>query len=146
MDATTQGPPAKLARTTSAMSTSSEGSSSFVNESGAGQVYRRTRTRFTHQQLSMLERLYARTSHPTREDRDALARAAGMETKHITIWFQNKRQNERKMALQGGKPLTVTSAQPLPGAPRHLLYNNTLASPYHPLPLSSLSAHSSAHS
>ncbi|KZP24060.1 hypothetical protein FIBSPDRAFT_1042363 [Athelia psychrophila] len=35
--------------------------------------------------------------------------------------------------------LAILALLPLPGAPRHLLYNNTLVSPYHPLLLSSLS-------
>lgn len=59
------------------------------------------------------------------------------ETKHITIWFQNKRQNERKVALQGAtnNRTQVHPAQPQPQPPhRHLHYNNTLASPYTPIP------------
>ncbi|KAI6012721.1 homeobox-domain-containing protein [Pisolithus orientalis] len=62
-------------------------------------VGRRTRKRFTSVQLVMLEQLYHRTSHPSREEREAVAQAAGMEMKSVTIWFQNKRQTERKVAL-----------------------------------------------
>ncbi|KAI6030985.1 homeobox-domain-containing protein, partial [Pisolithus marmoratus] len=62
-------------------------------------VGRRTRKRFTSIQLVMLEQLYHRTSHPSREEREAVAQAAGMEMKSVTIWFQNKRQTERKVAL-----------------------------------------------
>lgn len=62
-------------------------------------VGRRTRKRFTSIQLVLLEQLYHRSSHPTREEREAVAQAAGMEMKSVTIWFQNKRQSERKVAL-----------------------------------------------
>lgn len=60
---------------------------------------RRTRKRFSTVQLMMLEQLFHRTSHPTREEREAVANTAGMEIKSVTIWFQNKRQTERKVAL-----------------------------------------------
>ncbi|KAI6154179.1 homeobox-domain-containing protein [Pisolithus tinctorius] len=59
-------------------------------------VGRRTRKRFTSVQLVMLEQLYHRTSHPSREEREG--RRAGCRHS-VTIWFQNKRQTERKVAL-----------------------------------------------
>ncbi|KAI6133761.1 homeobox-domain-containing protein [Pisolithus croceorrhizus] len=62
-------------------------------------IGRRTRKRFTSVQLVMLEQLYHQTSHPSREEREAVAQAAGMEMKSVTIWFQNKRQTERRVAL-----------------------------------------------
>lgn len=39
---------------------------------------RRTRKRFSTVQLMMLEQLFHRTSHPTREEREAVANTAGM--------------------------------------------------------------------
>jgi len=60
----------------------------------------RTRTRFTTDQLALLESLYHQTSHPSRQERDTLANETGMQLKHITIWFQNKRQMHRRVALQ----------------------------------------------
>ncbi|KAH7886346.1 homeobox-domain-containing protein [Phlebopus sp. FC_14] len=76
-----------LSRTSSAASISSDDTA------------RRTRKRFSNIQLMMLEQLFHQTSHPTREEREAVAQAAGMEMKSVTIWFQNKRQTERKVAL-----------------------------------------------
>ncbi|KAF9225208.1 homeobox-domain-containing protein [Gyrodon lividus] len=76
-----------LSRTSSAASISSDDAA------------RRTRKRFTSVQLMMLEQLFHQTSHPTREEREAVAQATGMEMKSVTIWFQNKRQTERKVAL-----------------------------------------------
>jgi hypothetical protein len=73
----------------------------------------------------MLENLFHQNSHPSRDDREAVAKAGGMyvfhlcvsvaclhiqlttvvtivrcyrEIKSVTIWFQNKRQTERKSA------------------------------------------------
>ncbi|KAG2358869.1 hypothetical protein BDR07DRAFT_1472974 [Suillus spraguei] len=73
--------------------------SSMASISSADDTARRTRKRFSTVQLMMLEQLFHQTSHPTREEREALANTAGMEIKSVTIWFQNKRQTERKVAL-----------------------------------------------
>ncbi|KAF5332869.1 hypothetical protein D9611_005183 [Ephemerocybe angulata] len=83
-----------LSRTDSAASFSSsdEITPSAINAS------RRTRKRFTNAQLTMLETLFHRNSHPSREEREAVAKAGQMEIKSVTIWFQNKRQTERKSA------------------------------------------------
>src|SRR5882762_5953830 len=60
--------PLRLSHTSSATSISSNSRSSA----------RRTRTRFTNEQLMMLEQLYHRGSHPTREERENLATDTGM--------------------------------------------------------------------
>ncbi|KAJ3995589.1 homeodomain transcription factor [Lentinula boryana] len=57
---------------------------------------RRTRKRFNNVQLMMLENLFHHNSHPSRQDRETLAKAGNMEVKSVTVWFQNKRQMERK--------------------------------------------------
>ncbi|KAF9072005.1 hypothetical protein BDP27DRAFT_1361438 [Rhodocollybia butyracea] len=57
---------------------------------------RRTRKRFNNVQLMMLENLFHHNSHPSRQERETVARAGNMEIKSVTIWFQNKRQTERK--------------------------------------------------
>ncbi|KAJ3715779.1 hypothetical protein C8R42DRAFT_725581 [Lentinula raphanica] len=57
---------------------------------------RRTRKRFNNVQLMMLENLFHHSPHPSRQERETLAKAGNMETKSVTIWFQNKRQLERK--------------------------------------------------
>ena len=41
-------------------------------------ISRRTRKRFTKQQLVMLEDLFHRNSHPSREEREAVAKAGGV--------------------------------------------------------------------
>ncbi|KAF8832868.1 hypothetical protein HHX47_DHR1001435 [Lentinula edodes] len=77
---------------------------------------RRTRKRFSNVQLMMLENLFHHNSHPSRQERETVARAGSMyvllsrsvscterftrvscrEIKSVTVWFQNKRQMERK--------------------------------------------------
>ncbi|KAJ4470954.1 homeodomain transcription factor [Lentinula aciculospora] len=57
---------------------------------------RRTRKRFNNVQLMMLENLFHHNSHPSRQERETVAKAGSMEIKSVTIWFQNKRQMERK--------------------------------------------------
>ncbi|KAG5642395.1 hypothetical protein DXG03_002853 [Asterophora parasitica] len=82
-----------LSRTSSTASVSSD------DAGGSNNAIRRTRKRFTNDQLTMLENLFHQNSHPSREERDSVAQLGGMETKSVTIWFQNKRQTERKVAL-----------------------------------------------
>ncbi|EPQ60089.1 homeobox-domain-containing protein [Gloeophyllum trabeum ATCC 11539] len=92
--------PAPLSRMSSIASTSSD-DTTISSESA-----RRTRKRFTHEQLAMLEQLFHQCSHPTRQQREALADQAGMEIRSVTIWFQNKRQSERKVALRNSTNTT----------------------------------------
>ncbi|KIK97698.1 hypothetical protein PAXRUDRAFT_824657 [Paxillus rubicundulus Ve08.2h10] len=81
------------------MQSNSLSRTSSVASISSDDAARRTRKRFTSVQLMMLEQLFHHTSHPTRGEREAVAQTAGMEMKSVTIWFQNKRQTERKVAL-----------------------------------------------
>ncbi|KAJ7489433.1 homeodomain transcription factor [Mycena latifolia] len=100
--------PHHLTRTSSTTSTATNTSSSddlyatFISES-TDATSRRTRKRFTNAQLMMLEQLYHQNSHPSREQREMVARSANMEIKSVTIWFQNKRQTERRTTLASGR-------------------------------------------
>ncbi|KAK2464891.1 hypothetical protein APHAL10511_002967 [Amanita phalloides] len=110
-----------LSRTSSAASISSTDDAAASNFS---QVIRRTRKRFTSAQLAMLENLFHRNSHPSREEREGVAKVGGMEVKSVTIWFQNKRQTERRVALLNSDTLVsttslVTIKGPQPSAPTH---------------------------
>ncbi|RDB29032.1 Zinc finger homeobox protein 3 [Hypsizygus marmoreus] len=104
--------PPSLSRTSSTASISSSddaGGSSGVNNNNLN-LSRRTRKRFTNAQLTMLENLFHQNSHPSREERDVVARLGGMETKSVTIWFQNKRQTERKVAAINSASASATTA------------------------------------
>ncbi|KAF8204106.1 homeodomain transcription factor [Pholiota molesta] len=108
-------PPAPLSRTSSCASVSSEedASMSSTTVTVIGST-RRTRKRFTNVQLTMLENLFHQNSHPSREDREAVARTGGMEIKSVTIWFQNKRQTERKTAQAGNPDANAPSPNVVP--------------------------------
>ncbi len=74
-----------LSRTSSVSSVASDDSfaSSSANTSAsadtpADNAVKRTRKRFTSVQLMMLEHLYGQASHPTREQREDIAREADM--------------------------------------------------------------------
>ncbi|KAJ7182670.1 homeodomain transcription factor [Mycena crocata] len=101
-----------LSRTSSVTSTTTNTSSddlyaTFISES-TDATSRRTRKRFTNTQLTMLENLFHQCSHPSREQRETVAKTANMEVKSVTIWFQNKRQTERRTTLASGRvPPTV---------------------------------------
>ncbi|KAG5715891.1 Zinc finger homeobox protein 4 [Termitomyces sp. T112] len=91
-------------------STASVDSSDDAASPGATSSVRRTRKRFTNEQLTMLEDLFHKNSHPSREERESVAMLGGMETKSVTIWFQNKRQMERRLSLSN----TAHSSRSLP--------------------------------
>ncbi|CCM02253.1 uncharacterized protein FIBRA_04336 [Fibroporia radiculosa] len=94
----THHPP--LLRTDSTSSISSLGSDVCPEVTGDADTRdlseRRTRRRFTNAQLMMLEHLYRQTTHPTRVQRDDLAKEGNMELRSVTVWFQNKRQTDRR--------------------------------------------------
>ncbi|THH30639.1 hypothetical protein EUX98_g3566 [Antrodiella citrinella] len=124
-------PPAPLSRTSSAYSVASDetvlsmddntvvpNTPSTGHASDGGNSMKRTRKRFTNAQIIALEQVFHQTSHPTREQREAVAVETGLELRSVTIWFQNKRQTERKIALCYGpnfvvQPAATTRAAPL---------------------------------
>ncbi|KAH9175515.1 homeodomain transcription factor [Lactarius sanguifluus] len=111
---------------------------------------KRTRKRFTGSQLAMLEQLFHRASHPSREQRESLAQELGLyenappspyslthspatlrEHKAVTIWFQNRRQNERKASITADSTFSSPLARPTPRRPRSSI-PHSLSSPYAP--------------
>ncbi|KAL1749274.1 hypothetical protein HDZ31DRAFT_59558 [Schizophyllum fasciatum] len=145
-----RAPTAALSRTSSSMSASSTTSSDSIESLGractktaasaSADNAKRTRRRFTHAQLSMLETLYHETSHPSREQRERVAADGAMEIKSVTIWFQNKRQTERRMAVLLAKdappPVHAHQKAPAPLGPRPSLERvaslNELRAPHTP--------------
>jgi hypothetical protein len=66
------------------------------------------RQRFASEQLKVLNRMYALDSAPSTQVQHALAKSTGITYRSIQIWFQNKRQRQRKRdALLGrsGAPM-----------------------------------------
>jgi Homeodomain len=69
---------AVVSRTTTVTRTPSSSSSDFTANAFNVAEQRRTRKRITAAQLVQLEELYYRSSHPTRDQRDALAKRIQM--------------------------------------------------------------------
>ncbi|RPD64707.1 hypothetical protein L226DRAFT_565322 [Lentinus tigrinus ALCF2SS1-7] len=80
--------------------------SADTNSDGA---VKRTRKRFSSVQLMMLEHLYRKASHPTREEREQVAKDAEIDIRSVTVWFQNKRQTDRRIHRQLSEPVVQLS-------------------------------------
>ncbi|THH33460.1 hypothetical protein EUX98_g746 [Antrodiella citrinella] len=63
---------------------------------------KKPRHRMTNRQLEHLESLYQRSTHPSRQEKEALANKVGMDTRTVTIWFQNRRQLAKKADENAG--------------------------------------------
>lgn len=80
--------PLSLSRTSSSTSFSSEDDGASMSSSTVTiSTSRRTRKRFTNTQLIMLENLFHQNSHPSRDDREAVAKAGGMYVFHSRVVF-----------------------------------------------------------
>nr|UHA57737.1 HD protein 2-3 [Auricularia cornea] len=62
---------------------------------GAG-ADNKPRKRMTAVQVSRMEALFAKTTHPSREARQAVATELHMDVRSVTVWLQNKRQSLKK--------------------------------------------------
>ncbi|TFY70924.1 hypothetical protein EVG20_g2088 [Dentipellis fragilis] len=96
--------------------TSSVASVSSDDVDAGADASRRTRKRFSNLQLTMLEELYHRTSHPTREEREVVASNSGMYGAQIRDHLVPKRrQAERRAALHtAGASIPSAHAQSSP--------------------------------
>ncbi|KAJ7103510.1 hypothetical protein B0H15DRAFT_812493 [Mycena belliarum] len=72
------------------------------------------RHRHSPAQLAGLHELYQATTHPTLDQRIALAKSLGLETKSVNSYFQNKRASTKKRPRGVPYILASTPTSPLP--------------------------------
>ncbi|WVO15975.1 hypothetical protein L204_103640 [Cryptococcus depauperatus] len=61
----------------------------------------KVRRRFTKRELESLEVLWSISKSPSKYERQRLGAWLGVKTKHITVWFQNRRQEEKRYTRDG---------------------------------------------
>ncbi|WVR06887.1 hypothetical protein IAU60_003923 [Kwoniella sp. DSM 27419] len=74
------------------------GQTPVKDEDGKGNKVRR---RFTKRELEALEVLWSISKSPSKYERQRLGAWLGVKTKHITVWFQNRRQEEKRYLREG---------------------------------------------
>ncbi|RXK37975.1 hypothetical protein M231_04761 [Tremella mesenterica] len=89
------------------------GSSPASAISGGLPNFKAPRKRADDSQVALLLEVFERTSYPTTEERDHLARRLGMTSRSVQIWFQNRRRAvkvEYQSAIQRAEADVVRSS------------------------------------
>ncbi|GAA98813.1 uncharacterized protein L969DRAFT_95495 [Mixia osmundae IAM 14324] len=87
-----------------------------ASASSSGSTSKRSRTLTTPQQTAVLNALLEQTRFPTTATRERVAEELGMTPRRVQIWFQNRRQNEKRLRGQG-----LLDRSPSPPPPRRAL-------------------------
>ncbi|WWD17119.1 hypothetical protein CI109_101556 [Kwoniella shandongensis] len=98
-------------------------------DDGKGKI----RRRFTKRELEALEVLWSIAKSPSKYERQRLGAWLGVKTKHITVWFQNRRQEEKRY-LREGAP-----ADPPPPSRSNRGTFDPVTGKWRPVPLSCIS-------
>ena len=76
---------------------------------------RKQRSKFTDEQLELLEREFEESTHLTRDQLNALSTEVGLAPNQVQIWFQNRRAKTRKrLAAQQRLAAMKMSSYPFP--------------------------------
>ncbi|ORX35745.1 hypothetical protein BD324DRAFT_74856 [Kockovaella imperatae] len=74
---------------------------------------KKERRRFTRRELEAIETLWWVEKAPNKYQRQRIGAWLGVKTKHITVWFQNKRQESKKHAKEQQETLDKSVKQDL---------------------------------
>ncbi|KAF3927358.1 hypothetical protein ABW21_db0203807 [Orbilia brochopaga] len=89
---------------------------------------RRRRRRTSMKDQAILEAEYAKNDRPDKPTRREIADRIGLEEKQVQIWFQNRRQTNRRKS----KPLRAHEVLPRNGSRFDLSSDPFISSPYNP--------------
>ena len=114
-----------------------------TDQSASGK--RQSRSKYTNEQMNVLEHYFLETQYPDVYLREQIAREIGMKESKIQIWFSNRRARERKGQGKGRPTVhgrTQTSAAPpiptIPQMPQNYIaaqmynYQNAQPTQYQP--------------
>ncbi|GAC95625.1 homeodomain transcription factor [Pseudozyma hubeiensis SY62] len=86
-----------------------DSTASVVGEDSKNEIRRRRRTR--PDEANLLAQVYAKNPFPDHETRLFLANRVGMSVRAVSVWFQNRRQAEKKRSGRyGGAGIAPTSS------------------------------------
>ncbi|OUC40557.1 homeobox domain protein [Trichinella nativa] len=69
----------------------------FFGLNGNGGARRANRTRFTEQQVKVLQEFFEKNAYPKDDDLELLSKKLNLSPRVIVVWFQNARQKARKI-------------------------------------------------
>ncbi|KAJ1030925.1 hypothetical protein NDA18_002153 [Ustilago nuda] len=89
-----------------------ESTASVLGEDAKNEIRRRRRTR--PDEANLLAEVYAKNPFPDHEARLFLANRVGMSVRAVSVWFQNRRQAEKKRSNRYGGSGIAPGATPAP--------------------------------
>ncbi|KZV86311.1 hypothetical protein EXIGLDRAFT_752887 [Exidia glandulosa HHB12029] len=95
-------------------SSSPSATSSNAGSTAAAKDAKRTRRRLTPEQSKALDDAYIENPYPDDATRHMIANTLSMDVKTISVWFQNKRQADRKTALHNATSAANAGLAPPP--------------------------------
>ena len=72
---------------------------SNINKKNVNDQIKKKRLIFSSDQRNLLEEYFLENAYPKLDERVKLAEKLGIDTRRVQVWFQNKRQKQRKLNL-----------------------------------------------
>ncbi|KAI8991745.1 hypothetical protein BDF20DRAFT_909480 [Mycotypha africana] len=128
--------------------TKKSGSKTETNEEGESEKPQKKRQRISPEQFKVLMAEFEKTNSPNLETRDRLGEQLGMSSRHIQVWFQNRRSKmRREMKMKAMKHREDPFVYPsMPYKPRNMDYSYSPPTPPPPPPPAPLSSSPSSSS